>query len=112
MKKIGIIRCQKTEAMCPSTSCLHVAKEGKVHFKEIGPAEVIGLVSCGGCPGKEILLRALKMIEKGAEVIALSTCIIGKAPAGKHFACPFLAQIKEMLENEIGNKVTIIYGTH
>ncbi|MCD6319724.1 MAG: CGGC domain-containing protein [Candidatus Desulfofervidaceae bacterium] len=112
MKKAGIIRCLNTEAMCPGTSCFRVAKEGKACFSEVGPVEVIGHVTCGGCPGKEILPRALKMVEKGAEIIALSSCMVNKAPGGKYFSCPFLPQIKEMLESAIGDKVTIIYGTH
>jgi len=112
MKKAGIIRCQKTEAMCPATLCLKVAREGKGLFKDVGPVELVGFLSCGGCSGKEILSRVLKMIERGAEVIALSSCIVGNKPGGKYYPCPFLPQIKEMLEREVGDKITIIYGTH
>ncbi len=112
MKKAGIIRCAKAEAMCPGTTCFKVGREGKVFFSETGPVEIIGFVTCGGCSGKEILPRALKMIDKGAEVIALSSCIVGNKPGGKYYPCPFLPQIKEMLEREIGDKVTIVYGTH
>ncbi|CAD7773013.1 MAG: CGGC domain protein [Candidatus Methanoperedenaceae archaeon GB37] len=46
-------------------------------FESVGSVEVIGHVTCGGCPGKQILPRAEKMIEKGAEVIVLSSCIVG-----------------------------------
>ena len=112
MKKAGIIRCLKTEMMCPGTSCLKVAKEGKGFFSEVGPVEIVGFVTCGGCSGKEILPRALKMIEKGAEVIVLSSCIVGKKPGDKYFPCPYLSQIKEMLEKGLKDKAIIIYGTH
>ncbi len=112
MKKAGIIRCLSTEAMCPATACFKAAKEGKGMFSEVGPVEVIGHLTCGGCPGKQILPRVMKMIEKGAEVIALSSCIVGKKPGDKYYKCPHLEEIKEMLENQLKDKVVIIYGTH
>ncbi len=112
MKKVGIIRCRNTELMCPGTGCFKAAREGKGFFKELGPVEVIGNVSCGGCPGKEILPRALKMIEKGAEVVVLSSCIVGKKPGDKYFPCPFLEEIKAVLEKELKGKADILYGTH
>ncbi|AMM41238.1 Protein of unknown function CGGC region [Candidatus Desulfofervidus auxilii] len=112
MKKAGIIRCLNTEAMCPGTACFKMAKEGKMGFESVGSVEVIGHVTCGGCPGKQILPRAEKMIEKGAEVIVLSSCIVGKHPGGRYYPCPFLPQIKQILETHIRDKAQIIYGTH
>ncbi|NPA40635.1 MAG: CGGC domain-containing protein [Thermodesulfobacteria bacterium] len=112
MKKAGIIRCMNTEPMCPATGCFKVAREGKGMFSEVGPVEIVAHLTCGGCPGKQILPRALKMIEKGAEVIALSSCIVGKKPGDKYYQCPHLDQIKEMLEKELKDKAIIIYGTH
>ncbi len=55
MMKVGIIRCQQTEDMCPGNTDFKVAKEGKMAFENTGPVEVIGFVSCGGCPGKKQL---------------------------------------------------------
>ena len=52
MKKVGIIRCQQTEDLCPGTMDFKCAAKGKLAFKELGGCEVIGFVSCGGCPGK------------------------------------------------------------
>ena len=112
MKKAGIIRCASTEAMCPGAACFKVAKEGKGMFSETGPVEVIGFLTCGGCPGKQVLPRVLKMIEKGAEVIALSSCVVGKKPGDKYYPCPFLENLKSVLEKEVKDKVQLIYGTH
>jgi hypothetical protein len=64
--KIGIIRCQQTEDMCPGTTDSKVASEGKSDFAEIGPSEIIGFVSCGGCPGKKAIPRALYTIRRVA----------------------------------------------
>ena len=73
--KVGIIRCQQTEDMCPGNTDFKVAKEGKLAFAEIGPSEVIGFISCGGCPGKRAAIRAKLMVDRGAEVIVLASCI-------------------------------------
>jgi len=69
--KVGIIRCQQTEDMCPGNTDFKVASEGKLAFQEIGPSEIIGFVSCGGCPGKRAVSRAKLMVERGAEAIVL-----------------------------------------
>ena len=63
MPKVGIIRCQQTEDLCPGNTDFKVASEGKLAFAETGPVEVIGFVSCGGCPGKKAVARAKLMIE-------------------------------------------------
>jgi len=71
MMKIGIIRCRQTEDMCPGTADFKVASEGRMAFAETGPAEIVGFVSCGGCPGKRAVSRAMMMVERGAEAISL-----------------------------------------
>ncbi len=38
--KVGIIRCQLTEDMCPGSTDFKVAKEGTLAFKETGPVEI------------------------------------------------------------------------
>jgi predicted metal-binding protein len=67
--KVGIIRCQQTEDLCPGSTDFSVARAGKGAFEATGPAEVIGLVSCGGCPGKRAVSRAKVMIDRGADAI-------------------------------------------
>lgn len=62
-----MIRCQQTEDMCPGNTDFKVAKEGEFAFEETGPVEVIGFVSCGGCPGKRAVTRAKMMVDRGAE---------------------------------------------
>lgn len=53
--KIGIIRCMQTEDMCPATTDLKYAREKKGAFEGIeGDIEIIGINSCGGCPGKKL----------------------------------------------------------
>ncbi|MBS3970253.1 MAG: CGGC domain-containing protein [Clostridia bacterium] len=110
MKKIGIIRCMQTEDICPGTTDFKAVKEGNLAFEETGPGEVVGFVSCGGCPGKKVIKRAEKLVEKGAEIIAFASCMKKGNPLG--FPCPHFAQIKEAAEKNLKDKVIFIDWTH
>ena len=107
--KVGIIRCQQTEDMCGGNACLRTVAKGKGAFQEIEQAEIYGFVACGGCPGKKITPRAKKLIEQGAEVIALATCISKGTPIG--FPCPNFEQIKKSLLNNVEN-IKLLDWTH
>lgn len=110
MKKVGIIRCQQTEDLCPATTCLKVAKEGKLAFAEYGECELIGLVTCGGCPGKRAVSRAKLLTDRGAEVIALASCIFKGTPI--QFPCPHAAQMKEAIIKRVGQEIVLLDYTH
>ena len=57
--KVGLIRCLQTEDMCPATTDLKVMREKKCAFEGVeGEIEVIGINTCGGCPGKKAVSRA------------------------------------------------------
>lgn len=100
--KIGIIRCQQTEDMCPGTTCFHVAKQGKLAFEELGSCEIVGFVTCGGCPGKKSVTRAKTMAERGAEVIVFASCMTKGNPIG--FPCPHIQTIKNCIEKRVQYK--------
>ncbi len=110
MKKVGIIRCQQTEDICPGTMDFKVASEGKLAFEETGPVEIIGFVSCGGCPGKRAVSRAKIMVDRGAEAIVFASCIKRGTPTG--FACPHYEVMKEAIVRKIGASIKIIEYTH
>ena len=110
MKKVGIIRCQQAEDMCPGTTDLKVASQGKLAFESLGPVEITGFVSCGGCPGKRAVARAKLMVERGAEVIAFGSCISRGNPIG--FPCPHFEQMKAAVINKIGQETQILEYTH
>ncbi len=109
-RKVGIIRCQHTEDLCPGTTDFRVASEGKCAFEEIGPAEIVGFVSCGGCPGKRAAGRAKIMVERGAEVIAFGSCMKKGNPID--YACPNFESIKRAVEKTVGDEVLILDYTH
>jgi predicted metal-binding protein len=108
--KVGIIRCQQTEDICPGNTDFKIASEGKLAFEETGPVEVIGFLSCGGCPGKRAVSRAQLMLNRGAEAIVFASCISKGNPIG--FACPHFEKMKESVINKVGPDIKIIDWTH
>jgi predicted metal-binding protein len=110
MLKVGIIRCQQTEDMCPGNTDFKVAQEGKCAFEEMGPVEVVGFVSCGGCPGKRAVTRAATMVERGADIIVLASCMTRGNPIG--IPCPNYQRIKEAIIKKVGKDIKIIEWTH
>ncbi len=109
-KKVGIIRCQQAEDLCPGTTCFKAALNGTLGFESIGPVEIVGFVTCGGCPGKRVIPRVNMMINKGAEIIVLASCMLKGNPIG--YPCPFYNEIKRVLQKALGDKVIILEGTH
>lgn len=110
MKKVGIIRCQQTEDVCPGTTDFKVASEGKLAFTKTGPVEVVGFNSCGGCPGKRAIGRAKIMVDRGAEIIAFTSCISKGTPNG--YSCPHYEKMRDAVAKKIGSKIEIIEYTH
>lgn len=110
LKKVGIIRCQQTEDMCPGTTGFKVAAAGKLAFEETGPVEVIGFVSCGGCPGKRAVARAKMMVDRGAETIVLASCITRGNPIG--VSCPHKDEMRNAIARKVGEEIGIIDYTH
>ncbi len=112
MKKIGIIRCQQTEDYCPSTKCLLTAKEGQGSLEAagLGACEVVGVISCGGCPGKRSIMRAQELIKRGAEVIMMASCITKGTPIG--FPCPNKALMLRSIRNKVGEDFPIVEYSH
>lgn len=108
--KAGIIRCQQTEDVCPGTTDFKAAREGTFAFQESGAAEIIGFVTCGGCPGKRAVARAKMLVERGAETILLASCIAKGNPIG--FPCPHFAAMKAAIAKKLGPDIPIIDWTH
>lgn len=108
--KVGIIRCQQTEDMCPGNTDFKVATSGKMAFEQIGACEVVGFVTCGGCPGKRAVSRAKIMVERGAEAIVFASCISRGNPIG--VPCPHFALMREAVSKKVGKEILIIDWTH
>ena len=109
--KVGLIRCMQTEDMCPATTDLKVMREKKLAFEGVeGEIEVIGINSCGGCPGKKATTRAAEMVKRGADTIAMASCITRGNPIG--FACPHAEQMKAAIIRKVGDTIKILDYTH
>lgn len=108
-KKVGIIRCRQTEEYCPGTTDFKVAATGKLAFKQFGPVEVVGFISCGGCPGKAAVGRAAEMAKRGAEVIAFASCIFKGNPIG--MPCPNAQAMRDAIARKLP-EITILEWTH
>lgn len=109
MKKVGIIRCQQTEDVCPGTMDFIVAEKGTFAFADHGPVQIVGFVSCGGCPGKRAVARAEMLVKKGAEAIFLASCIFKGTPIG--MPCPHAQAMRDAIAAKIG-EVPLIDWTH
>lgn len=110
MKKIGIIRCQQTEDLCPGTTDFKCAREGTSAFEPFAPCEIVGFVSCGGCPGKRAVARAKILVDRGAEAVFLASCISKGKPID--IPCPHYETMKAAIEKKLGENVPVIGWTH
>ena len=72
--------------------------------------ELIGFCNCGGCPAKKAVLRARKLVERGADTIAFASCIQKGTPIG--YPCPFAKKMKDIIEKDLGDKVKLLDYTH
>ena len=72
--------------------------------------EIVGFISCGGCPGKKTVLRAKELVKRGADTIAFASCIKKGTPIG--FPCPFAKKMMEAVSNAVGEDVEILDYTH
>lgn len=109
--KIGLIRCMQTEDLCPASTCFKVINTKQLAFEGVeGDIELIGVNSCGGCPGKKAVARAAEMVKRGADTIVLASCITRGNPID--FACPFAERMKVAIEKKVGESISIIDYTH
>ena len=109
--KVGLIRCRQTEDMCPGTTCFKVMNDKKLAFDGINEdIEVVGVNTCGGCPGKKAVTRAAEMVKRGADTIVFASCIQKGTPVG--FPCPHAEQMKAAIVNRLGKEIRIVDYTH
>jgi len=109
--KVGIIRCMQTEDYCPGSTDFKVIREKAGAFEGINDdIEIVGFISCGGCPGKKAVLRSRELINRGADTIVFASCIQRGNPIG--FPCPFAKKMKEAIISDAGKNIRIIDYTH
>ena len=102
MKKVGIIRCQQTEDLCPGTTDFVTAAKGKGSFEAFGECQIVGF-------GKRAVARAKMLVDRGAEAVALASCIGKGSPIG--FPCPNREQMVQAIRAKIGD-IPLLEYTH
>ena len=109
--KLGIIRCMQTEDFCPGTGDFKAIRNKTGVFADVAEEiELVGFTNCGGCPGKKAVLRARKLVERGADTIAFASCIQKGTPIG--YPCPFAKRMKEIVEKDLGEQIKLLDYTH
>jgi predicted metal-binding protein len=109
--KLGLIRCLQTEDLCPGTTDLYFIKTKKGAFEGVSEEiELVGVTTCGGCPGKKAVTRAVEMVKRGADAIALASCITKGNPIG--FVCPHAAAMRQAIIQKVGPNIRIFEYTH
>jgi predicted metal-binding protein len=105
--KIGIIICDRYRG-CSGGKCFRSVRQREGAFSrysEDEPLEVVGFVSCGGCPGGNIEHAPEGMLANGAEAIHLATgMVVGYPP------CPYLEYFVDFIERK--HEVPVVVGTH
>jgi predicted metal-binding protein len=77
MTKIGIIRCQEESQVCCGSRCLEGIRLKNGAFKNYDELTLVGIDTCGGCPGDSAKNKAFNMVKfAGAEVIHIANCIL------------------------------------
>jgi predicted metal-binding protein len=105
-RKIGIIICDRYKS-CACGKCLKSLKlrHGAFERYKNEDVELVGITSCGGCPGGNVEYVPEEMKKNGAEIIHLATgLIVGYPP------CPRVSYFKKFIEAKY--QLEVVVGTH
>lgn len=109
--KIGIIRCMQTEDYCPGTTDFSMIRNKEGAFSDVKEdIEIVGFISCGGCPAKKAVLRARELVKRGADTIVFASCIQKGTPIG--YPCPFAKKMKDIIQKDLPEEIRYIDYTH
>lgn len=111
MKRIGILTCSNTtqDYACSSIACFQDFNTKKGTFAEYDKdgAELVGVISCAGCPTlyapEKIFRRVKTLAASGVNSVHLANCVMG--------LCPFKNKYLKLLRNEFP-QIEFIEGTH
>jgi predicted metal-binding protein len=104
--RVGIVICDRYRA-CAAGKCLRALRQREGAFSRYASSgvELVGLTSCGGCPGGNIESAPEEMKKNGADVIHLATgFVVGYPP------CPHLDAFLKFIPEKYGLEVVV--GTH
>ncbi len=112
MPKVGILGC---EATTRDMDCVMIGCFGNMRgrngmferYSEDDPPELVGIISCGGCPtaiGADRVWQKVKALkEYGIEALHLTSCLVQ--------VCPFTEEFITAIRSEYPD-LQIVEGTH
>ncbi|MGR6835208.1 CGGC domain-containing protein [Syntrophomonas erecta] len=105
--KIAVVRCETVSEVCPGVACFKAFNKRHRYFSEYDEnTEVIGFVTCGGCPGRRVSRLADSLKKHGVDVIHLSSCMYLD---DDYPACPHRDEIRKTIE---AKGIKVVTGTH
>jgi len=112
MAKIGILGCQSTteQMNCVMVACLgnlHGRKGSFEDYPEEEPLQLMGIISCGGCPTAvgtdRIWQKVQALAEYGIDSLHLTSCLT--------YFCPFKGMFIDTIRKEYPD-LKLVEGTH
>ena len=112
MPKVGILGCEATtrDMDCVMIGCFGNLRGRQGQFErytEDDPPELVGIISCGGCPtafGTDRVWQKVKALkEYGIEALHMTSCLVQ--------VCPFLKEFVKAIRSEYPD-LQIVEGTH
>jgi predicted metal-binding protein len=112
MARIGIITCSNMtqDLACSSFACLEDSHAGKgtfARYADKGGAQVVGIISCSGCPTliapEKIVRRVRTLVASGVDAIHFAYCL--------ESICPFKKKYLSVLQAEFP-ETEFVHGTH
>lgn len=106
MKRIGILICHRYHT-CAGGKCLRAMRnrEGGFSLYAEEDIELVGMTTCGGCPGGNVEYAPAEMKKNGVDVIHLATgLVVGYPP------CPRIEAFCKFIPAKYG--VDVVIGTH
>jgi predicted metal-binding protein len=112
ISRIGILTCSNAtqDLGCSSVSCLNDLRKRKGAFKryeEEDALDLVGIISCSGCPtlaGPDKLLKRIKALtEFRIDAIHFSYCVDA--------LCPFKGKFESLIKEQFP-EVEVVIGTH
>ena len=112
MPKIGILGCDVTtrDMDCVMIGCFGNLRGRQGEFEqysEADPPELVGIISCGGCPtafGTDRIWQKVKALkEYGIEAVHLTSCLVQ--------VCPHKDDFVKTIQEEYPD-IKVVEGTH
>lgn len=112
MARIGIVTCSNCtqDTNCASVVCLADMRKRKAFFERYSkdePLDLIGIISCAGCPTlsapEKILRRVRAIAEFKLDALHFAYCMTA--------LCPFISKYEKIIHQEYPG-LEIVPGTH